>query len=70
MIIKKENFRDKNVTWLTSPKEIAKNVDVVITCLPSPEAVAPVVESRHGLLEGLVFNKLWVERSTPDSQEH
>ena len=53
---KKENFRDKNVTWLTSPKEIAENVDIVITCLPSPEVVASVVEPKNGLLEGLVPN--------------
>ena len=66
---KKENVKDKNVTWLTSPKEIAENVDIVITCLPSPEAVASVVESKNGLLEGLSPNKLWVEMSTTDSQE-
>ena len=66
---KKENFRDKNVTWLTSPKEIAENVDIIITCLPSPEVVASVVESKNGLLEGLGPNKLWVEMSTTDSQE-
>ena len=66
---KKENVSDKNVTWLTSPKEIAENVDIVITCLPSPEAVASVVESKNGLLEGLSPNKLWVEMSTTDSQE-
>ena len=66
---KKENVRDKNVTWLKSPKEIAENVDIVITCLPSPKAVASVVESKNGLLEGLSPNKLWVEMSTTDSQE-
>ena len=66
---KKENFRDKNVTWLTSPKEIAENVDIVITCLPSQGAVASVVESKNGLLEGLSPYKLWVEMSTTDSQE-
>ena len=66
---KKENVKDKNVTWLTSPKEIAENVDIVITCLPSPEAVASVVESKNGLLEGLSPKKLWVEMSTTDSQE-
>ena len=27
---KKENVKDKNVTWLTSPKEIAENVDIVV----------------------------------------
>ena len=50
---KKENFKDQNVTWLTSPKKIAEKVDIVITCLPSPEVVASVVESENGLLEGL-----------------
>lgn len=64
---KDENFRDKNVSWLTSPKEIAENVDIVITCLRSPEVVAFVVESKNGLLEGLSPKKLWVEMSTTDS---
>ena len=66
---KKENFKDQNVTWLTSPKKIAEKVDFVITCLPSPEVVASVVESENGLFEGLSRNKLWVEMSTTDSQE-
>ena len=38
---KKENFRDENLTWLISPKEIAEKVDIVITCLPSPESLRP-----------------------------
>ena len=66
---KKQNVKDKNVTWLKSPKEIAEIVDIVITCLPSSDAVAIVVESKNGILEGLSPNKLWVEMSTTDSQE-
>ena len=38
---KKKNFRDENLTWLISPKEIAEKVDIVITCLPSPESLRP-----------------------------
>ena len=30
----KKSARDKNVTWLKSPKEIAENVDIVVTCIP------------------------------------
>ena len=66
---KKEHFKGKNTTWASSPKEVAENVDIVITCLPSPEAVSSVLEYKNGLLEGLSGNKLWVEMSTTDSQE-
>ena len=66
---KKEFFQNNLEIWLRSPKEIAERADIVVTCLPSPEAVASVLESKNGLLEGIDHNKLWIEMSTTDSQE-
>ena len=66
---KKEFFQNNLEIWLGSPKEIAEKADIVVTCLPSPEAVASVLESKNGLLEGIDHNKLWIEMSTTDSQE-
>ena len=66
---KKELFQNDLEIWLRSPKEIAEKADIVVTCLPSPEAVASVLESKNGLLEGIGQNKLWIEMSTTDSQE-
>ena len=33
-------FLDKGAHWADSPKEMAENVDMIITCLPSPTASA------------------------------
>lgn len=53
----------------TSPKEMAENVDVVITCLPSPAATAAVMEAEDGILAGLSAGKIWLEMSTTDESE-
>ena len=66
---KKEFFQNNLEIWLGSPKEIAEKADIVVTCLPSPEAVASVLESKNGLLEGIDHSNLWIEMSTTDSQE-
>ncbi len=52
-----------------SPKEIAEQVDVVITCLPSPAATAAVMEGPDGILAGLTAGKVWLEMSTTDENE-
>ena len=38
--------------WGASPREVAAQADSVITCLPSPAAVAAVVEAADGVLAG------------------
>ena len=52
-----------------SPRDIAKAVDIVITCLPSPAASAAVMESPDGILAGLTPGKIWLEMSTTDAAE-
>ncbi len=52
-----------------SPKELAKQVDLIITCLPSPEICAEVMESENGIINGLSENKIWLEMSTTDEAE-
>jgi len=52
-----------------SPKEMAEQVDVVITCLPSPAATAAVMEAEDGILAGLSPGKIWLEMSTTDEAE-
>ncbi len=56
-------------TAAASPKELAGNVDVVITCLPSPAASAAVLEGPDGVLAGLTAGKTWLEMSTTDAAE-
>ena len=52
-----------------SPKDMAEQVDIVITCLPSPAATAAVMESPDGILAGLSAGKIWLEMSTTDEAE-
>lgn len=62
-------FIDKGAHWAESPKELAENVDIVITCLPSPAACSKVMEAKDGLLHGLASGKIWLEMSTTDDAE-
>jgi 3-hydroxyisobutyrate dehydrogenase len=52
-----------------SPKQLAADCDVVITCLPSPAACAAVVEGPDGILEGIGPGTIWAEMSTTDASE-
>src|SRR5882672_11276376 len=49
-----------------SPREMAQQVDCVITCLPSPAATAAVMQGPDGILAGLTPGKIWLEMSTTD----
>ncbi|MEM8812145.1 MAG: NAD(P)-dependent oxidoreductase [Pseudomonadota bacterium] len=62
-------FLDQGATWAESPKAVAEASDLAITCLPSPEACAAVMEAEDGLLAGLGPGKIWAEMSTTDSTE-
>ena len=62
-------FLDQGAGWADSPLEMAKNCDMVITCLPSPTACSEVMEGEDGLLAGLGAGKIWAEMSTTDSDE-
>ncbi len=62
-------FLDGGAKWADSPREMAQNVDVVITCLPSPAASAAVMEAEDGILAGLAPGKIWAEMSTTDKDE-
>ena len=55
--------------WAASPREMGAVSDAVITCLPSPTAVAAVVAGKDGILEGLKSGAAWIEMSTNDAQE-
>lgn len=52
-----------------SAAALARDCEMVITCLPSPAASAAVVEGPGGLLEGLTPGTLWAEMSTTDAAE-
>jgi 3-hydroxyisobutyrate dehydrogenase len=60
---------DRGARWASTPKELALESDLVITCLPSPAISAQVLEQRNGVIEGLSANKLWLEMSTTEEGE-
>lgn len=64
-----DGFVRQGASRAASPCEMAKRVDVVITCLPSPAASADVMERADGVLAGLSQGKLWLEMSTTDAAE-
>ncbi len=59
---------DRGAGWAESPKEMAAQCQVVITCLPSPTASATVLEAEDGVLAGFAASggsgKIWAEMST------
>ncbi|SDG06908.1 3-hydroxyisobutyrate dehydrogenase [Limimonas halophila] len=59
-----EDLLKQGAHWADSAKELAESVDLVITCLPSPEVSATVMEAPDGVLAGLAPGKLWLEMST------
>lgn len=62
-------FIDMGAHWADSPKQMAENCDIVITCLPNPAASAAVMEADDGILAGMSEGKIWAEMSTTDEEE-
>ena len=62
-------FSDLGIMVAQTPKELAEKVDLIITCLPSPEVCAEVMEKEDGVINGLSKNKIWLEMSTTDESE-
>ncbi len=63
------NLKNKGAKVSNSAKELAEKTDLIITCLPSPEICAEVMESHDGVIKGLSKNKIWLEMSTTDESE-
>ena len=64
-----DQFEKSGAKVVNSPKELANQVDLIITCLPSPEICAEVMEEEEGIINGLSENKIWLEMSTTDEAE-
>ena len=63
------SFEDMGAQWAASPKDLAVNSEMIITCLPSPKACSDVMEGEDGVLKGLSIGKIWAEMSTTDFEE-
>ena len=64
-----DGFVARGARRADSPQQMAEQVDVVVTCLPSPEACSNVMEASDGVIAGLTAGKIWLEMSTTDSTE-
>ena len=63
------SFEDMGAHWAASPRELAANSEMIITCLPSPKACSDVMEGEDGVIKGLSKGKIWAEMSTTDFEE-
>ncbi len=63
------NFISCGAKSANSPKEIAEQCEVIITCLPAPTVCSEVLESDDGVLAGISKGKIWLEMSTTDEAE-
>ena len=63
------DFAKQGASVANTAKELAENVDLIITCLPSPKICAEVMEAEDGVISGLSKNKIWLEMSTTDESE-
>ena len=64
-----KKFKILGAKVANSTKELSKQVDLIITCLPSPKICAEVMEGEDGVINGLSENKIWLEMSTTDEAE-
>lgn len=55
--------------WGESGRAVARGSEVIVTCLPSPETSAQVLEGPDGVLEGISEGKVWLEASTTSADE-
>jgi len=60
---------DAGAAWGESPAAMTEQVDMMITCLPSPAISAAVVEGDDGILSTLEPGQMWAEMSTTDEAE-
>ncbi len=66
---KVESFTQRGAKSASSPAELIHNIDILITCLPSPAATRAVAEGQNGFLGAMKPGQAWLEMSTTDSAE-
>ncbi len=64
-----DQFKKQGAKICSNAGEIAQNCEMIITCLPSPEASASVVEGDNGIISGIKAGAIWAEMSTTDEKE-
>ncbi len=62
-------FCQRGAKIADNPLQMAADVDLLITCLPTPSASAAVMEGENGALGAMGPGKIWAEMSTTDESE-
>ena len=62
-----EKLVGKGATGAASAMEAANQVDVLITCLPSPDASLKVMTGTDGVFDAMREGSCWIEMSTTDA---
>ena len=57
-------FKTLGAKLANTPKEVMKNCEIVITCLPSTNVSADVTDAKVGLLGDSNPGKIWMELPT------
>jgi len=64
-----DQFQKKGSKVASSIEQLVSNNEILITCLPSPEACKEVIESSKGIVEYIKENQIWMEMSTTDEDQ-
>lgn len=64
-----DKFVSMGAKTAENPKELVKNIDYLITCLPSPKATRAVIEGENGAMHGMKKGFIWAEMSTTGFDE-
>ena len=64
-----DEFESNGCKVSKSIEDIVEKTDIIITCLPSPQACAEVLESDNGLIKNIRNDQIWIEMSTTDEDQ-
>ena len=64
-----DQFKKNGAKIAINHEDLTRNVDLIITSLPSPKISAEIMEGKNGILKGLSKDKIWLEMSTTDEKE-
>ena len=64
-----DEFESNGCKVPKSIKDIVEKTDIIITCLPSPQACTDVVESGDGIVNNIQKDQIWIEMSTTNEDQ-
>jgi 3-hydroxyisobutyrate dehydrogenase-like beta-hydroxyacid dehydrogenase len=55
---------EEGLTWRDTPRELAENVEIILTSIPNDDTLQEIASGPDGVLDGLSAGKTWVDVST------